>query len=201
MDVQQAIRTRRSVGKVKAEAPPREQIEAILAAATHAPNHFKVEPWKFFVLTGQGRDRLGEVMAEIEREKQTGLDGETLRKVAEGARAKALRSPVVITVAVDAPSEARVIALENLQAVSAAIQNMLLVAHSLGLGAMWRTGDVAYHPRTKALFGLGPEDYIAGFIYVGYPDMETSERQPTPLDVKTQWWGDSEGLYSEARPV
>lgn len=196
MDVQQAIRTRRSVGKVKAELPPREQIEAILEAATHAPNHFKVEPWKFFVLTGAGRDRLGAVMAEIEREKGIGLDSETGRKVAEGARARAFRSPVVIAVAVDAPSEARVIALENLQAVSAAIQNMLLVAHSLGLGAQWRTGDVAYHPRTKALFGLGPEDYIAGFVYVGYPDMDPTERQPTALDVKTAWWGDSEGQYS-----
>ena len=60
MDVMTAIKTRRSIGKVKSEPVPKEMIEMILEAGTWAPCHHQTEPWRFFVLTGDARNGLGE---------------------------------------------------------------------------------------------------------------------------------------------
>jgi nitroreductase len=63
MDVFEAIRTRRSIGAVSQDVPPREVIEEILEAATWAPNHRLTEPWRFIVLAGSAREAFGEAMA------------------------------------------------------------------------------------------------------------------------------------------
>ncbi len=63
MTIFEIIKRRRSIGKMTGERPAREQIERLLEAATHAPNHYKVQPWKFIVLAGKARERLGAVMA------------------------------------------------------------------------------------------------------------------------------------------
>ncbi|MCK9927534.1 nitroreductase family protein, partial [Frankia sp. Mgl5] len=140
MDLWDAITTRRSIGLVKQELPLRESIERMLEAATWAPNHHLTEPWRFFVLTGDARVRLGEAMAEIAKARLADPDTEESRKKIEKQKENPLRAPVVIAVAV-APSEREnVEELEEIEAVACGVQNMLLTAHSLGLGAVWRTG-------------------------------------------------------------
>lgn len=200
MNLHQVIRERRSIGKVKSDLPPKEAIEQMLEAATWAPNHYRVEPWKFFVLTGSARERLGDLFAQIEKEDAgEGKDPEAVELAAESARKRPLRAPVLIAVAVESSEDPRVVEIENVEAVAAGVQNMLLTAHALGLGAIWRTGSYAYDPRVKAFFGLKPEDHLAGFIYVGYPAMDPPAATRTPASEKTLWWGDVEGEYSEAR--
>ena len=77
--------------------------------------------------------------------------------------------------------------MENICAVSAAVQNMLLLAHSMGLGVYWRTGSFASDPLVKAFFDLEPGSTIVGFIYVGYPDMDPPTVGRTPYSEKTVW--------------
>ena len=67
MDVFEAIHSRYSQGKVKPDAVPRELIEKILRAAVQAPNHYKVRPWRFVVLSGEGLRKLGDVMAASQK--------------------------------------------------------------------------------------------------------------------------------------
>ncbi len=188
MNIWEAIRGRRSIGKVKDELVPREQIEKILEAATWAPSHFQTEPWRFFVLTGEGRRPLGGVLAEIAAEKMDDPSTEVNQARLEREKAKPFRAPVVIAVAaspqVDNP---KVIGSEELAATAAAIQNMLLAAHALGLGAIWRTGAVAYHPKIKELFGLEEKDHMLGFVYLGYPDMDPPHKERTSYQEKTVW--------------
>lgn len=188
MNILEVIRERRSIGKVKDEPIPREQIEKILEAATWAPSHFQTEPWRFFVLTGEGRRPLGEVLAEIAAEKMDDPSTEANQARLEREKVKPFRAPVVIAVAaspqVDNP---KVIESEELAATAAAIQNMLLAAHALGLGAIWRTGAAAYHPKIKELFGLEAKDHMLGFIYLGYPDMDPPRKERTPYQEKTVW--------------
>ncbi len=65
MDVLDAIISRHSISKVKPDPISHEIIETLLSAAVQAPNHFRVRPWRFVVLSGKSRVKLGEVMAEF----------------------------------------------------------------------------------------------------------------------------------------
>ncbi|NBD22925.1 nitroreductase family protein [Paenibacillus glycinis] len=188
MDIIEAIRTRRSIGKVTQEPVAKETIEQILEAAVWAPNHRLTEPWRFFVLSGEGRGKLGEALAAIAvAQAGAGLDAEALEAKAEDAKKKALRAPVVIAVAVVPTERKDVIELEEYGAVNAAIQNMLLTIHALGLGAVWRSGEPCYHPLMNEAFGLRPQDKMLGFIYLGVPDMTPPQAKRSSAASKTTW--------------
>jgi nitroreductase len=166
MDIFDAINTRYSVKKLKADSLARDVIDKLLDAGNRAPNHYKVRPWRVFFFYGDGGEKLGDVMAASLRDRQPDLPQEGLDKT----RALPLRAPVIIAVGVDKPVESKVLELENYAATSAACQNILLAAHALGLGAIWRTGDWAHDVKVKEFFGLTENQHIAGFIYVGYPE-------------------------------
>jgi nitroreductase len=196
MDIWEAIKGRRSIGKVKPDAVDPALIERLLEAATWAPNHYYTEPWRFFVLTGEGRRPLGRVLAEIAREKLDAPDAPESRGMLAKAESKPLRAPVVIAVAAEVAERPRVVRVEEIGAVNAAIQNLLLAAHALGLGAIWRTGEPTYHPRMKEKFGLQEKDELLGFIYVGYPDHPGATPRRTPHGDKTKWIGEDVPDYT-----
>ncbi len=187
MDVLDAIKTRRSVGKVKQTPIDKELIYKILEAGTWAPNHFHTEPWKFFVMIGEGRRKLGMTLVEIAKEEMEDPTTEENLEKLKKQEEKPFRAPVVIAVAAIPSDNPRVLKNEEIAAVHAGIQNMLLVAHSLGLGAIWRTGKPCYHPKVKELFQLSMEDEVLGFIYIGYPDLENLKGRRKPIDEKTVW--------------
>ena len=175
------------------QTPTREQIEHILEAATHAPNHHKVEPWRFFVLMGQARSDLGQVMEQSLKARMSETSSEKALALLTKERNKLLRAPVVIVVAAEYPTQSGVLEIENVEATAAAVQNMLLAAEELGLAAMWRTGDAAYDPRVKRWLGLSPSDHIVAFVYLGFPAIPHLERHPKPIEQKTTWlWQASE---------
>ncbi len=183
MDVFEAIFTRQSIAKLRLDPVPRELIEQLLAAAVQAPNHYLVRPWRFFVLSGEARVRLGEVLAQSLLERIPEAPPAALEKESQ----RLLRAPVVIVVASDAPTDSRVIEIENTAATAAAIENLLLAATALGLGAKWRTGGPAYDPNVKTFFGLSPAQAIIGFIYIGYPDLVVEPKQRPSFEDRTVW--------------
>lgn len=190
MNVEEAIRTRRSIGKVKQDPVPRELLERVIEAAVWAPNHHRTEPWRFVVLTGEGRRRLGRAYAAIAGEKLDAADAQREQQLAREA-AKALRAPVVIAVACSpSAEEPKVLPAEELAAVHAAVQNMLLAAHACGLGAIWRSGAPAYHPAMKRALGFTETDEVVGLIYVGYPDMTPPPAHRSPGADRTAWLTD-----------
>jgi|SRR5579859_3505419 len=189
MNVFETIKSRRSLGKMTDQRPTRQQIERLLEAATHAPNHHKVEPWKFFVLAGSARKELGEVMAAALAERLGDNTDDRTPALLDKERNKLLRSPVIIVVAAEAAKQPAVLAIENIEAAAAAAQNMLLTAEEMGLACMWRTGDAAYDPRIKQWLGLAPEEHIVAFVYLGFPAIPKLERRPIPFEKKTTWLG------------
>ncbi|AMA73849.1 Nitroreductase [Aneurinibacillus thermoaerophilus] len=187
-DLLELIMTRRTIGKVKDDPVPREDIEKILEAGNWAPSHFNTQPWKYFVITGNGRKRLGEAYAKIALlEKGEGLTDAETKALYEKSMNKAFRAPLVIAVACLPHEEEYVVEAEEFAAVAASIQNMLLAAHALGYGAIWRTGAPSYHPVMKELFGLGAKDRLMGLVYIGRPDMVRESRR-IPVEQKTEWW-------------
>src|ERR671933_2112647 len=181
MDVIRAIETRQSIGRVKRDPVPRELIERILESAVHAPNHRLTEPWRFHVFTGKGRGELARARAEIARlqAEAEGEDEEMAAGRISRERKKAFRAPVVIAVVCEAGRD-EVETLENYAACAAAVQNMQLTAHALGLATMWRTGPMAYHPYMRDFFGLEEDDAIVAYLYIGRPDMGQRPRRRAP---------------------
>lgn len=188
MDMLQAIEGRRSRGKMASDAPPRELIERVLQAGVHAPNHHDTQPWRFVVLSGEARVRFGDSLAEALQRRldppPANLDGLLLAE-----RAKPMRSPVLIAVGVTSNERDGMTRREDFQAASAALQNMLLAAESLGLAAIWRTGEGILDAGVKQHLGFQPEDEIAGILYLGYPDESLGQMPQRQRDFAsmTEW--------------
>jgi nitroreductase len=185
------MRERRSAARVRPDEPPREAIETLLQAATWAPNHYRTAPWRFTVLTGDARGTFGDVLAaSMERrmnQATTPPSPEERAAALAKERNKPLRAPVIIAVACLPSTAEKVDEIEEISAVAAGVQNMLLAAEALGLGAMWRTGAPARDPEAKRALGFPETSRIIAFVYVGYPDLTSQherERDPAPY---TTW--------------
>jgi nitroreductase len=183
MDILTAIHSRHSVAKLKPDSLPRQVIEKLLSAAVQAPNHYKVRPWRFVVLTGKGRERLGDVMAASFKARFPDLPEEALDK----ERQKPLRAPLLIAVAAEKPAEPKINEIENICATSAACQNILLAANALGLGAIWRTGDTARDVEVKKFLGFAPDQHLIGFLYIGYPENLPEPVERPSYEDRTVW--------------
>lgn len=189
MSVFETIKNRRSIGKMTLERPSRQQIERLLEAATHAPNHHNEQPWKFIVLAGSAREELGALMSDSLAGRLADTSSEKAQAMLNKERNKLMRSPVVIVVAAEMPRQPNVLEIENVEAAAAATQNILLAAEEIGLACMWRTGDAAYDARVKQWLGLAPEEHIISFLYVGFRAIPRLERKPIPFEEKTTWLG------------
>jgi len=189
MQVLDLIKQRRSIGKMTDERPTREQIEILLEAATHAPNHHNAQPWKFIVLAGSAREELGAIMASSLADRLEETSSENAQARLNKERNKPLRSPIIIVVVSEAPKQPKVTEMDNIEAVSASVMNMLLTAEEMGLACMWRTGDAAIDPHVKQWLDLNPGDSIVAFLYVGYPAIPRIKRSPISYKQKTKWIG------------
>ena len=188
MELAKAIESRQSINRVRQDPVPDETIEEILESAVHAPNHKITEPWIFHVFTGKGRGEFARARAETARlqAEEEGEDEEMAAGRVSRERKKAFRAPVVIAV-ISRAGRDEVETTENYAACSAAVQNMLLTAHSSGLGAIWRTGPVAYHQHMRDFFELESGDNIVAYLYLGYPDMGERARRRGAVSERTTW--------------
>lgn len=181
-DVLETILQRSSATKLAEPAPDRAQLETLLRAAARAPDHGRLAPWRFVVLQGEARHRLGDAMAEVTRQKTPDVGAEVL----DGERRKALRAPVIVAVAAAARPHPKIPEVEQLAAVAAGIENMILAAHALGFGTMWKTGGAAYSPIVKRALGLDESDQILGFVYLGTAVTRAPVRV-AEIDAVTRW--------------
>ena len=140
-------------------------------------------------MQGEGRKVLGQAYADIAAENAGLIHTDELELLRNKQEQKAYRAPVVIAVAVIPTAESKAPWIEEIAAVHAAVQNMLLTAHALGLGAIWRSGEPMYHNTMNAAFGLKGDEQLVGLIYMGYPDpdLKVPHVQRTSSAHKTIW--------------
>ena len=184
MDVLEALRARRSIGKLGGDVAP-EAIRALIEAAVWAPNHRLTEPWRFTVLRGAARQRLGHAWAEIVA-RETSLTGDERTALLQREAAKPLRAPVLVVVSTRTDPDP-IVATEDFAATAAAIENMLLAATATGVGAMWRTGGFAYSTEIVRHLGLDPSDRIVGIVYLGEPAIEPPRGRPREVEGVIRW--------------
>jgi len=164
MDVQQAIRTRRTHKAFAPDPLPRELIDELLDLARWAPNHNLTNPWRFRVLGPQALEALK-------------------RAAGPEAAAKLDRAPTLIA-ATAKRSEDSVQDEEDLCATACATYAVLLAAHSRGLAGYWRTPGVLRTSDGLDALGIGADERFVALIHLGWPRQERQppERLP-PRDV------------------
>lgn len=173
-----ALLSRRSAKMLTDPGPDDGALALLLESAARAPDHGRLRPWRFIVIRGAARERLGELMAEQLRRVQPTASAESLQR----ERQKALRAPLIIVVAAACQPSAKIPAIEQILSAGAAAQNILLAAGALGFGAMWKTGGAAYDEGIKVALGLDAQDSIVGFLYLG-----TVPAEALPAPARTPW--------------
>jgi nitroreductase len=164
MELFTAIQTRSSAGRLAEPGPAPEEVDRLLDAASHAPDHGRLKPWRFTVLKDATRQAFTAAAAEAKRARLPAMTAEQLA----AERDKMGRSPTIIVVGCAVNREqTKVPEIEQIVAAGAAAQNLFLAAHDLGYGVMWKTGAAAYDPAVKATVGLKPDDHIVGIMHVG----------------------------------
>ncbi len=156
---------------------PSDLIDKLCELGTWAPNHKKTWPWKFASFTGEGRNRLGEALVDDMRERGVGDQAKHLKTMTKYAR-----TPVSLVVGC-APHEHPTFHDENRDAVSAAIQNILLGATAAGLASFWSTAPLIDSRRALELCGFEPDDRILAIIYLGWPTATVDAPQRPPANI------------------
>jgi nitroreductase len=173
MDILTAINSRASAIKLGTPGPTRAQLDTILKAGIRAPDHGRLSPWRFVILEGDKREILGNAMSAMRRRLSPEATDDEVKK--EGR--KVMRAPTIVVVAAHTAPPGKIPEIERIVAVGAAFQNMILAAHALGLGTMWKTGEPAYDPEVKKAIGLAAEDHVVGFLYLGTPETPGAPRE------------------------
>jgi nitroreductase len=181
MDVLEAIESRASAVKLSAPGPTRVHLEQIIRAGARAPDHGRLRPWRFAVMEGDARLRLGDALASMFKAKQPQATDVQL----EGERAKVLRAPTIVAVAAHL-MPGKIPPSEQVWAVAAAVENMFLAANALGYGAMWKTGAGAFDANVKRALGFAAEDHIVAFLYLGTV-LTAGTASPAAIDGLVNW--------------
>jgi nitroreductase len=167
MELEQAIRTRRTHKAFGPEPVAREVLTELLDLGRWAPNHHLTNPWRFRVLGPRALTRL---------------------KQAAGpeAAAKLDRAPTLIAVT-SARAEDPVEDEENLLATAAATYAVLLGAHARGLAGYWRTPEVLRTPPGRAALGIPETERFVGLVHLGQPRQPRDPPERAPLDAVTEY--------------
>ena len=189
MEALEAVMSRSSVAPafLTEPAPEGATLARILAAAASAPDHGRLRPWRFIVIRGPARARLGEVFADALRQRQP----DAAEPALEQERARPLRAPLLIAVVARLePQHPKIPEIEQILSTGAAVQNLLLAAHAQGFGAKWLTGANAYDDHVKAALGLAPDDRLVGFVHLGSIEGKPpSVPHADPAELTVEWSG------------
>lgn len=177
MDALDALINRVSVPRLSEPAPDAAQREVLFRAALRAPDHGQLRPWRFLTVEGDARKQLGELFAEALSASGTQPSVEALNK----AHAMPLRAPLMVVVIASVKESPKVPAQEQIIAASCAAHSILLAAHAQGIGAVWRTGDMATNAHVAAGLGLSANEQVVAYLYLGTAEREL--RTPPTLNI------------------
>ena len=179
MDALTLLTTRYSSARLTEPAPSGVALESIQHAALRVPDHGALRPWRFVMF--QGKDalsKLGDIFAEAALEDDPAISNEVL----ERARQLRFRAPLVIACIAKCVEHPKVPMAEQVQSAACAVMAMQQAAFAQGFGGIWRTGAYAQYPFVKQALGLGDDDEIVGYLYLGTCATGAPERNPIAVD-------------------
>jgi nitroreductase len=219
MDVVEAIKERRSVRAFKSDPVPLELLKRIMEQALRAPSWANTQPWEFAVVTGTQLEAIQKgFLARGEQEPQSEVarpyefpepylsriqalapkDFTPTREAMDQRRIqnhKNYGAPAVIYVLIDQSMfyQSKGINVWSAYDCGSAVQNIMLLATSYGLGTVAQAQSVVYPDIIRSVVHLPAEKLIALGVAIGYPDWENPANQMRtqrePLDKVVTWYG------------
>jgi nitroreductase len=163
--------------------PNSTEIDALLTMACRVPDHGRLVPWRFIVIEGEARHRVGETIAMAFQADQPGADAQKLAL----ERNRLARAPLVVAVVSRARPHVKIPDWEQVLSAGAVCMNLLNAAAAMGFGASWITEWYAFDRRVLDTLGLSPDERIAGFVHIGTPREKPSDRpRPALADIVTR---------------
>lgn len=161
-------------------------VQQILEQANWAPTHGYTEPWRFVVYKGEGLVRLGEFLARNNQPDPNAADFNQVR-FDRLAKRPTLASHV-IGIAMLPGTNPKIPEIEEVCSVAMAVQNMWLMAHTLGLASYWSTGAVAFSDELRDFMGFSEQHKSLGLFYLGKPQGENPKgRRVSGIEGKVRW--------------
>lgn len=193
------LKGRRSVRRFQRDPVPHDVLNRILEAATWAPSAHHRQPWRFAVLVSDpAKARLSEAMGAAFYADLL-ADGITQQEASERvkrSRQRLQEAPVGIILCLDTsigdiypdPERQYIEHLMGAQGVAMAGQNLLLAAHSAGLGGVWLCSPLFAQQVVQAILDLPMTWQPMGLILLGYPAREPEQRPRKPVDEITRYY-------------
>ncbi|MEX2642601.1 MAG: nitroreductase [Acetobacterales bacterium] len=188
MDARELMESRASVPpKLLGDpAPEGETLDAILRAATRAPDHGRLRPWRFIMVRGEAREKLGEVYAAALLKR----DPDATEALLQVERERPLRAPLLIVCVARAKQHPKIPEIEQILSAGSATHALVIAAQAYGFGAMWTTGPNAYDANVHTALGLEQGQRIVGFVNIGTPTGEVPPlKRPDPASFVEEWTG------------
>lgn len=181
------LKSRRS-GSAKAmrgPGPSAAQIHDLITCASRVPDHGKLAPWRFIIFEGNARNQFGDLLVQALHKIEASPSDE--RKSQE--RNRLLRAPVVIAVISKARQDLPIPEWEQILSAGACCQTLCIASHAMGFVANWITEWYAYDNTVREALSLSQNERIAGFIYIGQPQVPLVERLRPEFETVTTHFG------------
>ena len=185
-DTESLLLRRRSVAPHLLGGPPLDpgELDRLLTIAARVPDHGKLAPWRFLVIAGEARARLGDRIAAAFQADEPDAPADRLAT----ERNRLSRAPTVVAVVSRARPHAKIPEWEQVLSAGAVCMNLVVAASALGYGAQWLTGWAAYERRALDIVGLAAHEKIAGYVHIGTPTERLSDRpRPALADIVSHW--------------
>ncbi|MAN87054.1 MAG: nitroreductase [Algoriphagus sp.] len=190
-EVNKIIRGRRSmfVAQFKENDPVDDSIiEEMLENANWVPTHKLTQPWRFIVYTGEGLKKFADYQAELYKKRAEKNRTPFIEATYQKFKENPLKASHVIAILMKRTEGSGIPVMEEIAAVSMAVQNMYLTASAHGLAAYWGTGGPTFWEEAREDFGLEGEDMLMGFFYVAKPATENwPAGKREPIADKVGW--------------
>ncbi|WP_320667525.1 nitroreductase [Prochlorococcus sp. MIT 1307] len=178
MDLQQALKSRRTIHVFENTNVPDQLIERAIEAANFAPCHRLTFPWRFTCINREKRQLLAKLSLEI-KFPSLAID----QPIEKDTYAKYL-NPSHLLIASQVLTEDPKRKKEDFAACACAIQNLFLSLVGDGVGSKWSTGKIVSDARTYTIVGIDPlQEEIIGFLWIGYGKTPLGIKRPSITSV------------------
>jgi len=178
-DSYQFLAQRRSASLLVEPYPDRSHVEKILQVGGTVPDHGALKPYRFVVISGEGREKFADAMVNAGLEAKGSLDEKKQAKL----KAKAFAAPMQVVIVFSPEEDDKIPEWEQMAAASCTGYALVLAANALGFGAVWKSFGFQEGSVMKQLFQLQGKERILGWVNIG-TDKERERSLRTALDLK-----------------